>query len=68
MKVHKSVTMDRITEMARESMFGTEDNGICISCGADAYGVEPDAENYTCKSCGEEAVFGGEQLLFLTIA
>ena len=22
--------------------------GFCLACGADAYGVEPDAENYEC--------------------
>lgn len=68
MKIHKSVTVDRITEVAKKSMFGTEDNGICISCGEDAYGVEPDAEKYTCETCGKNTVFGGEQLLLMGVA
>ena len=25
--------------------------------------VEPDAENYSCEACGEDEVFGVEQLL-----
>jgi hypothetical protein len=39
--------------------------GFCISCGCEAYGVEPDAENYKCESCGEYKVVGAEQLLVL---
>jgi hypothetical protein len=41
-----------------------DDNlGFCIKCGEEAYGVEPDAENYECESCGEFAVYGAEQIL-----
>jgi hypothetical protein len=41
-------------------------NGGCLSCGEIQYGgVEPDAENYTCESCGEDAVYGLEQLLLI---
>jgi len=32
--------------------------GICLSCGATVSGVEGDAEEYTCPSCGEERVQG----------
>ena len=36
---HSSVTLDRIV-----SMIQADDNeGICLACGEDAYGVEPDA-------------------------
>lgn len=68
MKIHSSITQDRIVSVAKDSMFGTKDNGICIACGEDAYGVEPDAEKYTCENCGKEAVYGGEQLLLMTVA
>ncbi len=68
MQIHKSVTTDRIIEATRESMFGMEDNGFCVACGADAYGVEPDAERYPCEDCGKKAVFGAEQLLLMTVA
>lgn len=41
-----------------------DDNlGFCKECGAEAQGVEPDARNYECESCGEEQVFGAEELL-----
>jgi len=42
---------------------GADMQGLCIRCGADAYNVEPDAEQYRCEYCGERAVFGLEQLV-----
>ena len=37
--------------------------GFCIVCGDEAWGVEPDARNYECESCGARAVFGAQELL-----
>lgn len=37
--------------------------GFCIGCEAEAYGMEPDARNYTCENCGQPSVFGAEELL-----
>lgn len=37
--------------------------GFCTACGEPVYGVEPDAHDYCCEACGEEAVFGAEELL-----
>ena len=37
--------------------------GFCTKCGNEQSGVEPDARNYTCESCGAAAVFGAEQWL-----
>jgi hypothetical protein len=39
--------------------------GFCTACGEQATNVEPDAENYECESCGENKVFGAEQLLIM---
>ena len=38
--------------------------GFCTACGAEHYGVEPDARGYTCEVCGAPAVYGAEELLF----
>jgi predicted RNA-binding Zn-ribbon protein involved in translation (DUF1610 family) len=38
-------------------------NSLCKACGEEADGVEPDATNYRCESCGEMQVFGAEELL-----
>lgn len=65
MKVHKSVTPDRIIAAVEESMVGMGNPGICIACGDDADGCEPDARKYTCEGCGEAAVYGAEELLMI---
>lgn len=43
-------------------------NGCCLACEEFVFGgIEPDAENYPCESCGENQVFGLEQLLIMGI-
>lgn len=58
---HESVTLDRVLELAEED----DNGGICLACGEDAYGVEPDARRYECEACGERAVYGAEELLIM---
>jgi hypothetical protein len=40
-----------------------ESVGFCKECGAETDGVEPDARNYHCDSCGAMAVYGAEEML-----
>jgi len=61
MKIHKSITEDRIVQAVELD----ECLGFCVMCGEDAFSVEPDAENYPCECCGESGVFGAEQILFM---
>jgi len=42
-----------------------DSEGRCVECGADAFGVEPDACNYDCEACGAAEVFGLEELLMM---
>lgn len=65
--MHKNITLERITNLMEESRFGMSDEGICIACGEDAYGVEPDAARYECEVCGEKKVFGAENLIFMVM-
>ena len=44
---------------------GEDSMGFCVECGAEAYGVEPDARKYECESCGARAVYGAEELLLM---
>ena len=37
--------------------------GICIACGHEQEGVEPDARKYKCESCGQPKVYGAEELM-----
>ena len=32
--------------------------GLCVACGFEQFGCEPDAEKYTCESCGEKGIYG----------
>ena len=48
-----------------ESQIEDHTDGICIACGHEQAGVEPDAERYNCESCGEQTVFGMEQAFLL---
>jgi len=60
MKMHKSLTEDRIIEAIESGEYV----GFCIACGADADCVEPDACEYECEECGHSSVFGAEELMF----
>ena len=54
----------RVVEEAVMRRRQTLDNpGLCIACGQEQDGCEPDARNYECESCGEPRVFGCEELL-----
>jgi hypothetical protein len=44
-------------------MTGLDNPGLCIMCGHEQDGCEPDARNYTCEACGAEQVFGADELL-----
>ena len=63
MKLHPLITTDRIFEAVERRMTALENPGFCNACGAEADGVEPDARNYDCESCGEPQVFGAEELM-----
>jgi len=63
MKIHKSVTLDRIIEAVERYDTSLDNPGFCLSCGFEADGVEPDAEKYECEACGEPTVYGAQELL-----
>jgi hypothetical protein len=65
MKMHKSITIDRVCDALERRNNSLDAPGFCIACGHDAEGVEPDAEEYECEGCGEKKVYGAEQLLFM---
>lgn len=47
-------------KLTDDEIMDASENGIgyCKACGAERYGCEPDAENYTCEDCGAAAVDG----------
>ena len=58
-----NVTLDQIIAAIEEDDL----TGFCLACGTEAYGVEPDAREYPCESCGERKVYGAEELLFMGV-
>lgn len=61
MKINPKVTLERVMAAVEED----ESIGFCLACGEEAYGVEPDARNYQCESCGEKCVCGAEDILLI---
>lgn len=59
--MHESITVDRVCD-ALES---DEMIGFCLSCGDEAWNVEPDACGYPCETCDEPAVYGVQEILFM---
>jgi hypothetical protein len=59
------VDIDEIIERAVEIVSSDELTGICISCGEEQDGCEPDARRYKCQACGKLTVFGAEEILMV---
>jgi hypothetical protein len=59
-------TMAKLSiEQVMDAVESGEDMGFCLACGAEAYGVEPDARKYKCEDCGANKVYGAEELLLM---
>jgi hypothetical protein len=67
LQLHSSITPQKITELCELAMTTLENPGLCIGCGADHDGIEPDAEENPCDTCGSYQVYGAEQLALLTL-
>lgn len=55
------ISLDQLLEAVQSG----DDMGFCLACGAEAYGVEPDARQYECEECGKHKVYGAEELLMM---
>jgi len=62
MKMHPTITQERLQDAVERSAVTLDDPGFCIACGAEAHGVEPDARKYLCEACGEKQVYGAAEL------
>ena len=62
-KIHESITEDRVIVAINRSNITLDNPGICLACGEDTEGCEPDAERYECSACDRKLVFGAEQIL-----
>ena len=59
MKIHPSLTLELIMHAVESDDYV----GFCLKCGAEHYGVEPDAVGYSCEECEAPAVSGAEDIL-----
>ena len=64
-KMHESVTLDRVMEAAKRQMCSLDNPGICIACGHEQEGCEPDMCQGKCEVCGERKVYGAEELMIM---
>lgn len=64
MKIHHSVTPERVVEAVERRNSSLDNPGFCVACGADVEGVDPDTRRAECESCGAHAVYGADELLF----
>lgn len=63
LQIHASVTEDRVMELVEEAEGSLDNPGICLACGEDAEGCEPDARGYECECCERRAVYGATEIL-----
>lgn len=63
MRIHPSLTADRVGEAVERQMTTLDNPGFCTACGEEANGCEPDARGYECEFCGERKVYGASELL-----
>lgn len=63
MKMHKSITPERIMEACQRRNTSLDNPGFCVACGNEQDGCEPDAREYKCEACGAKKVYGAEELL-----
>jgi len=61
-RVHNSITERMIMDAMQRQRCTLDNPGICLTCGNEQDGCEPDARNYTCEACGDNEVYGAEEL------
>lgn len=59
----KPITLKKIMAAVKAGDY----RGFCLACGKTAHGVEPDAREYVCESCGKPKVYGAEELLIMGV-
>lgn len=42
-----------------------DSSGLCLGCGDEVHGLEPDARGVICRRCHEPKVYGAEELVLM---
>lgn len=61
----KIVCHDEIVDAAERRMTTLDNPGFCLDCGHEQDGCEPDARGYECETCGNQTVYGAEELVLM---
>lgn len=56
---------DELLDMAMEACEADDQIGYCIKCGAEHYGIEPDARKYECEECGKNTVCAAQEIVMM---
>lgn len=62
-KIHATITQSRVLDLAQDASSSLDNPGLCLACGEDAEGMEPDARKSVCECCGKRCVYGAEEIL-----
>ena len=65
MKAHPNVTRNAVMDAVDRQRNSLDNPGFCTECGHEADACEPDAQAIECEACGENSVYGAEELLFM---
>jgi hypothetical protein len=60
---HPTITEDRIMDACERRNMTLDNPGLCLICGNEQDGCEPDAREYQCEACGVFQVYGSDELL-----
>ena len=63
--LHPTLSPERVESLAHEAFWQPDPPGVCIACGTEVRGIDPERERATCPSCGQRAVSGAQRLVFL---
>lgn len=66
-RIHPTVTIARVEKALAAASVADDDRGFCTACGADAWDVHPAARQLKCDRCGQDAVYGAEELFIYLV-
>lgn len=65
-EAHEMKVSDELFDEAFRAAKADELAGFCVACGEQHDGLlEPDARNVHCENCGQDQVFGAEEIVLM---
>lgn len=55
------ITRDQVIRLVKDD----NNSGLCLACGDESSGLEPDARQCKCEACGEYTLYGAEEVLMM---